>query len=98
MQEKLDIMGDIWKILVDWLRRQASQVILLSCGIYAMWTIGTTQLQKQDAKIIDQEKRIEQFIIELRKCDLENASLRVEVNNLRFQIEVLIPQLRLRQK
>ncbi len=91
-------MTELWKILLDWLRRQASQVILLSCGIWAMWTVGNQQLQRQDAKIIDQEKRIEQFIIELRKCDLENASLRVEVNNLRFQIEVLIPQLRLRQK
>lgn len=95
MSEKFDPMAEIRKILLEWMRRQASQVILLCVGIYVMWTVGTEQLNKQELKILAQEARIETLTNEVRKCDMERAALHVEVTSLRFQLQVAFPKLQL---
>jgi cell division protein FtsL len=98
MVEKQEFMAEITKIFLEWLRKQASAVLLLSLGIVAMWQVGTSQLTKQEQKISQQELRIEAMSVEIRKCDAERAALQVEVSNLRFQLELAFPKLRLRGK
>jgi hypothetical protein len=97
MPEKIDIMNEVWKILLDWMRKQASQVLLLSAGIYGIWTVGTQQLQKQEHKINAQELRIESLTVEIRKCDAERASLSVEVTLLKQHIDLIIADVRRRK-
>lgn len=97
MQQKIDIMNEVWKILLDWMRKQASQVIMLTAGIYAMWTVGTQQLQKQEHKINAQESRIESLTVEIRKCDAERASLGVEVTALKRHIDLIVADVRRRK-
>lgn len=91
-ETKIDIMQELYKIAVDWLRRQASQVILLSIGIVFLYTAGTDQIAKLEGKIEKQEEKIDAQADEIRKCDMERASLQVEVQALKIQLEMQFPR------
>lgn len=93
MLEKIDFMQEVYKIVLDWLKRQASSVVLLSVGIVAMYVIGKEQLLKQETKLEKQEEKIEALGQEIRKCDMERAALQAEVNFMRLRLQVRFPNL-----
>lgn len=96
--EKIDVMLDLYKILLDWVKRQASSVLLLSFGLVMIWKIGTGQIEKLEVKIAQVEGRNDALEMEVRKCDAERAALQVEVRALQFQLQVAFPKLRLGEK
>lgn len=98
MEQKIDMVQELYKIALDWLRRQASQVILLSIGIVSIYTLGTEQIAKLEGKIAKQEEKIDAQADEIRKCDMERASLQVEVNALKIQLEMAFPRLNFSRK
>lgn len=93
MLEKIDFMQEVYKIVLDWLKRQASSVVLLSVGIVAMYSVGKEQLIKQETKIEKQEEKIEALGQEIRKCDMERAALQTEVNFMRLRLQMRFPNL-----
>lgn len=91
--ENIDFMQELYKIVLDWIKRQASQVVLLSLAIIAMYQIGTLQLQKQEAKIEKQEVLISSLSDEIRKCDMERAQLQTQVDFMRFRLNEKFPNI-----
>lgn len=96
--EKIDVMLDIYKILLDWLKRQASQVLMLSFGLVMIWKVGTGQIEKLEGKIALVESRNDALQMEVRKCDAERAALQVEVRALQFQLQMAFPKLALKKQ
>lgn len=93
--EKIDVMLDLYRILLDWLKRQASQVLILSFGLVMIWKVGTAQIEKLEGKIALVEGRNDALEMEVRKCDAERAALQVEVRALQFQLQLAFPKLRI---
>lgn len=96
--EKIDVMLDIYKILLDWLKRQASQVLMLSFGLVMIWKVGTGQIEKLEGKIALVESRNDALQMEVRKCDAERAALQVEVRALQVQLQMAFPKLALKKQ
>ncbi len=95
-------MQELYKIALDWLRKQASQVIILVAGIFALYFLGSNQLAKLEAqnerqaqKIDKQADKIELLGMEIRKCDSERSALQAEVSFMRFALENRFPNLSL---
>lgn len=91
MDEKIDFMQELYKIALNWLAKQAGTVIVLSTGIIAIWTVGSAQITKLEGMIDRQAAKIESQGEMIRQCDIERATLQVEVNSLRQRIELLVP-------
>ena len=91
MGEKIDFMQELYKIALNWLAKQAGTVIVLSAGIIAIWTVGSAQITKLEGMIDRQAAKIESQGEMIRRCDIERATLQVEVNSLRQRIELLVP-------
>jgi len=91
MDEKIDFMQELYKIALNWLAKQAGTVIVLSAGIIAIWTVGSAQITKLEGMIDRQAAKIESQGEMIRRCDIERATLQVEVNSLRQRIELLVP-------
>lgn len=96
--EKIDVMLGLYKILLDWLKRQASQVLMLSFGLVMIWKVGTGQIEKLEGKIALVESRNDALQMEVRKCDAERAALQVEVRALQFQLQMAFPKLALKKQ
>lgn len=95
--EHINFMQEIYRLILDWLKKQASQVILLSVGIVFMYTTGVEQLKKLESKIEEQEAKIIAQGDEIRKCDMERASLETELNFMRYTLEQRFPNLKLQK-
>lgn len=95
--EHINFMQEVYKLILDWLKKQASQVILLSVGIVFMYTTGVEQLKKMESKIEQQEAKIAAQGEEIRKCDMERSALEVELNFMRYTLEQRFPNLNLQK-
>lgn len=96
--EKIDFMQELYKMLLDWLKKQASQVVLLSAGICFIYFVGNRQLEKMEHKIETQEQKIVEQGAEIRKCDMERGALQVEVNFMRYALQERFPNLNLQKR
>jgi hypothetical protein len=94
--EKIDFMQELFKLLLDWLKKQASQVVILSAGLFFMYNMGSEQLVKLESKIERQEQKIDEQGAEIRKCDMERSALEVELNFMRYTLEQRFPNLKLK--
>jgi len=94
--ERIDFMQELYRIVLNWLAKQAGSVILLSGAVVALWTVGSDRIEKLEGQVDRQSARIEAQGDEIRKCDMERAALQVEVGALRQRIELMLPLKRLR--
>lgn len=95
MEQKIDIVQEIVKIALDWLRKQGGQVVLLCGGLVFLYMTNTDQVAKLERKIEAQEVKIDAQANALFKCNEERAELAAEVFSLKMQLNFAFPKLRL---
>ena len=95
---KIDYMQEVFAVFLDWLRKQASQVMLLSFGMAFMYYQGTKMLNEAKETIFQQEVKMAELREEVRKCDMERATLSERVNGLELQLQLYLERSFRRQK
>lgn len=85
---------EMQKMFLEWLRKQGGNVVLLSVGIIALYYDFSGRTAEMKHIISNQNRRIEEQIEEIRKCDTERARLEARVEWLVNELSARFPKLK----
>lgn len=88
--EKIDFMQELYKLIIERLRKEAFSVIILLGVIGALWV--TSQDQKTELKTHaekwDSERN--ELFSQIQHCNMERSALAVEVASLKLRVEMFL--------
>jgi len=88
-QTKYDPMSEIWKVLIEALRKQAFSVILLLAAVFGLWKMMDTQKDSLDTKISTLEAKVDTMGARYLHCETSRVRLAVKVEMLEKEVDAL---------
>ena len=87
--ELSEFMNEIYKIFLEFLRKQAFSVVLLVCGCAGLWMQRTEQKSDAQQDKISLLSEIADLRNDVRHCAESKESLLSEVSTLRERVNIL---------
>jgi len=86
------------KLFLEWIRKQGGTVVLLSLAIIALYHDFVSRTNEMKITIINQDKKIEAQIDEIRRCEMERTRLESRVEWLVNELSARFPKLKRMQQ